>query len=158
MIQHKFFAAARIQKYWLYSTILLQITSSAIIESTSARKQRMSLSVMRHRERNCLITHGLFYRSPYYISGSGNISVVLLSMQGQKALEFHQKCHSLCSEDENRSYMFGTTWGWVTWFSFLGELYLLMNVLDHCMYILDFMYFWINNSLKCHVTDFYFFF
>ncbi len=29
--------------------------------------------------------HGLFYRCPCYISGPGNISVVLMSMQGQKA-------------------------------------------------------------------------
>ncbi len=42
-----------------------------------------------------------------------NISVALLSMQGQKALEFHQKYLNLCSEDEHRSYGFGTSWGWV---------------------------------------------
>ncbi len=41
-----------------------------------------------------------------------NVSVVLLSMQGQKALGFHQKYLHLCSEDERRSYRFGTTWGW----------------------------------------------
>ncbi len=34
-------------------------------------------------------------------------------MQGQKALGFHQKYLNLCSEDERRSYGFGTTWGWV---------------------------------------------
>ncbi len=34
-------------------------------------------------------------------------------MQGQKALIFHQKYLNLCSEDERRSYGFGTTWGWV---------------------------------------------
>ncbi len=33
-----------------------------------------------------------------------NISVVLLSMQGQKTLRIHQKYHNLCSEDEQRSY------------------------------------------------------
>ncbi len=42
-----------------------------------------------------------------------NVSVALLSMQGQKALEFHQKYLNLCSKDEQRSYGFGTTWGWV---------------------------------------------
>ncbi len=42
-----------------------------------------------------------------------NISVGLLSMQGQKALEFHKKYINLCSEDEHRSYGFGTSWGWV---------------------------------------------
>ncbi len=40
-------------------------------------------------------TTGLFYQCPYYVSGSGNISVALLSMQGQKALGFHKKY--LCS-------------------------------------------------------------
>ncbi len=42
-----------------------------------------------------------------------NISVALLSMQGQKALRYNQKYLNLCSEDEWRSYRFGTTWGWV---------------------------------------------
>ncbi len=41
------------------------------------------------------------------------VVVPLLSMQGQKALGFHQKYLDLCSEDEWRSYGFGTTWGWV---------------------------------------------
>ncbi len=35
------------------------------------------------------------------------------SMQGQKALGFHQKYLNLCSEDEWRPYRFGTMWGWV---------------------------------------------
>ncbi len=48
-----------------------------------------------------------------YVSGPGNIAVVLLSMEGQKALTFHHKYLNLCSEDERRSYRFGTTWGWV---------------------------------------------
>ncbi len=34
-------------------------------------------------------------------------------MEGQIALGFHQKHFNLCSEDERRSYGFGTTWGWV---------------------------------------------
>ncbi len=42
-----------------------------------------------------------------------NVSVALLSMQSQKALGFHQKYLNLYSEDERRSYGFGTTWGWV---------------------------------------------
>ncbi len=42
-----------------------------------------------------------------------NVVVHLLSMQGQKALRFHQKYLNLCSKDERRSYRFGTTWGWV---------------------------------------------
>ncbi len=39
--------------------------------------------------------------------------VVLLSMKGQRALGLHQKYLNLCSEDEQRSYGFGMTWGWV---------------------------------------------
>ncbi len=42
-----------------------------------------------------------------------NVSVTLLSKQGQKPLGVHQKFLNLCSEDERRSYGFGTTWGWV---------------------------------------------
>ncbi len=45
-----------------------------------------------------LMSHGL-YRCPYYVSGSGNISAVLLSTDGQKALGFHQKYLNLCSKD-----------------------------------------------------------
>ncbi len=41
------------------------------------------------------------------------IVVPLLSLKSQKALRFHQKYLNLCSEDERRSYRFGTTWGWV---------------------------------------------
>ncbi len=47
-----------------------------------------------------LMSHGLFYQSSYYVSGPGNISVALLSMQGQKALRFNQTYFNLCSEDE----------------------------------------------------------
>ncbi len=42
-----------------------------------------------------------------------NVSVALLSMEGQKALGFHPKYLNLCSEYEQRTYGFGTTWGWV---------------------------------------------
>ncbi len=56
--------------------------------------------------------HGLFYRCFYYVSGPGNISVAFLSM-GLRALWFHQKHLHLCSEDERRSWGFGTTWGWI---------------------------------------------
>ncbi len=38
-----------------------------------------------------------------------NVSVAFLSMQGQKELGFHQQYLNLCSEDERRSYGFGTT-------------------------------------------------
>ncbi len=38
-----------------------------------------------------------------------NVLVVLLSMESQKALGFHQKYLNLCSEDEWRSYGFETT-------------------------------------------------
>ncbi len=58
-----------------------------------------------------LISHGLFYWFPYCVSG--NISVVLLSMHGQRALGCHQQYLNLCHEDIRRSYGFGTTWRWV---------------------------------------------
>ncbi len=35
----------------------------------------------------------------------------VLSMEGQKALGFHQKYLNLWSEDDRGSYWFGTTWG-----------------------------------------------
>ncbi len=47
-----------------------------------------------------LIAHGLFYQYPYYVYGSGNISVVLLSIHGQKYLWFHQK-HVICDPKMN---------------------------------------------------------
>ncbi len=56
------------------------------------------------------MSHGLFYRCLCYTSGNGNIVVALLSLQCQKALGFHQNYITLCSEDERRSYGFGTTW------------------------------------------------
>ncbi len=37
------------------------------------------------------------------------VVVPLVSMEGQKALGFHQKYLDLCSEDEQRSYGFGMT-------------------------------------------------
>ncbi len=57
------------------------------------------------------------------ISGPGNIAVLLLFMQGQKGLGFNQKYLNLCSEDERRSYGFGTTRVVINYIiSFLGEL------------------------------------
>ncbi len=41
-----------------------------------------------------------------------NVSVALLSMQGQKALRFNQKYLNLCSDEERRSYRLETTCGW----------------------------------------------
>ncbi len=41
------------------------------------------------------------------------VLISLLSMKGQRALRFHQKYLNLCSEDERRSYGFGTEWGWI---------------------------------------------
>ncbi len=53
------------------------------------------------------MSHGLFFRCPSCVSG--NISVALLSMKGLRALGFNTKYLNLCSEDERRSYWFGTT-------------------------------------------------
>ncbi len=50
-------------------------------------------------------------RTVFPPSGSGNVSVALLSMERQRALGFHQKYLNLCFEDERRSYGFGTTRG-----------------------------------------------
>ncbi len=55
------------------------------------------------------MSDGLFYQFSCYVSGPGDITVVLLSMEGQKALGIHQKYLNLCSEAERRSYGFGTT-------------------------------------------------
>jgi len=46
------------------------------------------------------MSHALFYRCPYYVSGPGNITVALLSIKGQRALTFHQKYLNFCFEDE----------------------------------------------------------
>ncbi len=53
------------------------------------------------------------FTDPYYVSGSGNISVVLLSVKGPRTLRFHPKYLILCLEDERRSYRLGTTLWWV---------------------------------------------
>ncbi len=55
------------------------------------------------------MSHGLFYQCIYYVSGPGNISVVLLSMENQIALRFNKKYLNLFSEDERRFYGFGKT-------------------------------------------------
>ncbi len=55
--------------------------------------------------------------------------VTLLFMQGQKVLISHKKYLDLYSEDEQRSYGFGTTWGWV---------------------INDSFHFWVNYPYKNH--------
>ncbi len=60
-----------------------------------------------------LMLHELFYQSPCYVSEHENISVVLLSMKGLRALRLKLKYLNLCSDDELRSYRFGTTSGCV---------------------------------------------
>ncbi len=47
-----------------------------------------------------------------HVSGYRNISVVLLSMEGMRALRFKQNHHNLCSDDERRFYGFGIIFGW----------------------------------------------
>ncbi len=42
------------------------------------------------------MSHGLFYRCPYYVSRPVNISDALQSMEGQRALRFNQKYFNLC--------------------------------------------------------------
>ncbi len=85
-----------------------------------------------------------------------NVSVVLLSIQGQKSLGFHQKYLNLCSEDEWRSYGFGRTRGWVIndRFFILGELSLLIK---KCISISDtkitLVTFWYISTLKHRVKE-----
>jgi len=55
------------------------------------------------------MSHGLFYTLSLLPFWALNVVVLLLSMQGQKTLEFHKKYLNLCSEDEQRSHGFGTT-------------------------------------------------
>ncbi len=50
-----------------------------------------------------LMLHGLFYQSPCYVSGHGNFSVVLLSMEVLRVLRFKLKYINLCSDNEQRS-------------------------------------------------------
>ncbi len=58
-----------------------------------------------------------------------NVSVALLSMQGQKALRFHQKHLHLCSEDEWTSYGFWND-------KRVGELSLKCSLSKHKMHFL----------------------
>ncbi len=55
------------------------------------------------------------------------VVVPLLSVQGQKALRFHQKYLNLCSKNEWRSYRFRMTWGRVIpEFLFFGDTFLVI--------------------------------
>ncbi len=60
-----------------------------------------------------LTSHGLFYWSPCYVSGRWSCLLHCCLWEGQRTLRMHQKYLNLCSEDEQRSYRFGTAWGWV---------------------------------------------
>ncbi len=53
------------------------------------------------------MSHGLFYRCPYLVSGPGNTTDALQSMEGQRALRFYEKYLNLFSEDKLSSYGFG---------------------------------------------------
>ncbi len=48
------------------------------------------------------MSHWLFYQSPCYVSGSGNIAVVLLSMQGLRVLRFNNKSTLICVPNMNK--------------------------------------------------------
>ncbi len=56
-----------------------------------------------------LMSHGLLCRSSWYFSGKDPCRL----WEGQRAPRYHQTYLKLCSEDEWRSYGFGTTSGWV---------------------------------------------
>ncbi len=68
------------------------------------------------------MSHGLFYQCPRYVSGAGNISAVMLSMEGQSS-RISSKHVFICVPKMNK----GLTGlerheCLVTEFSFLGEL------------------------------------
>ncbi len=58
-----------------------------------------------------VLKHQYIYEAMSLLCFCALIMVPLLSMEGQRALRFHQKYLILCSEDEQRSYGFGTTRG-----------------------------------------------
>ncbi len=60
-----------------------------------------------------LMSHGLLCRSSWYFSGPWSCKDPCCLWEGLRALRFKQKYLNLCSEDEQRSYGFGTTSGWV---------------------------------------------
>ncbi len=60
-----------------------------------------------------LMSHGLLCRSSWYFSGPWSCKDPCCLWEDQRALRYHQKYLNLCSEDERRSYGFGTTSGWV---------------------------------------------
>ncbi len=53
-----------------------------------------------------------YFKDVLYLSSLDRGSILAV-WKKQRALEIHQKYLNLCSEDERRSYGFGTTWGWV---------------------------------------------
>lgn len=57
-------------------------------------------------------SHGLFYRCPFIFLHLGTLQLCFCLWEGQRTFSFHQKYPNLCSEDEGRSYGFGTTQGW----------------------------------------------
>ncbi len=87
-----------------------------------------------------------------------NMVVALLSMEDQKALRFHQKYLKLCFKDEQSSYRFGTTWGWIIndiifIFGWANPLILILKLcscdmtsllLDLCLFILKITFGWFN--------------
>ncbi len=71
-----------------------------------------------------LMSHGQFYRCLCYVSETGNIAVVLLSMGRSESSRISSKISYLCSEAERRSKGLERHEGeqLITEFSFWGEL------------------------------------
>lgn len=64
---------------------------SKLVFLFSLRKKKKKVFLYhRKTEVESLISHGLFYPCINYISGPGNISLALLTMEGQIALRFNQ--------------------------------------------------------------------
>ncbi len=113
-----------IQQFFSSSSHLLQ--RAAIVERVSRRMRLLPLHVNRFmwkRMRMVLLltfnTHMRQHAHALFTWSEASSCVMILyplsvlSIEGQKALGFHQKYLNLCSEDERTSYRFGTTWGWV---------------------------------------------
>ncbi len=60
-----------------------------------------------------LMSHGLLCRSSWYFSGPWSCKDPCCLWEGQRALRFKLNYLNLCSDDERRSYGFGTPSGWV---------------------------------------------
>ncbi len=93
-----------------------------------------------------------------YFSGLWSCKDPYCLWEGQRALRFKQKYLNLCSEDERRSYRFGTTSGWV-----INDIILISGWTNPLTISLIWMNEWMNavtrnGVLKCYEKIFHFIF